>query len=700
MTSYIDYFAHVTTEPDYYQRNYENDLPALEEDSSNILTQVEKVALMTLPFLSLYKPLRGVISMGMNAARVITNVSGAIDSLRRGELIAAMSHLIQVAIAMTALVATIFQFTLGLVISTALDAVSSIIDFIQHLIKGDYQKVIEDLLQLASSSLYLAIIFTGSLEIILASLVIQALLSFYQAADKFIEGNYLEGIAKSIMGVIRCYETGCTVLQIEQRNESYKEFESLLGKVKKIKEAAHLIFSAINEKSIAEKQVLLEDANGKEFDFGSHFHGLGQELVKGDNLSFKTQVIDGKEVTELNFKINHVFRDQLQKEIEFLHSHQGESLKEFLAISGTHIQDIRVEKIPYEIYEGKVIEYAEKLSFEGLGSIIVGASKDCPNLFDKVTVRMDADKNIYNLHEMLSFVNLDKALRESSAEDIERMKVGQLFRIFFPKAATPLERSEKYFTLSVEELKQEMISRVPQMKDIIDEYLPEMEGREILPGRIRYCVNGLADRARELGATALTAALTGAYSDKELFDRVASIIKMGMLSTEMRYSNGITAVGMSSTTDFYTGGADSVFTQILTEEHNDPSDLYYQSRIRLFFSLDLLETGTYQYHYDSYGTRKTSSSYTPYTTRPGILDFIQEENRPSNPFDWYHYNPYGGNEVMIKERIAPSFIEEIRVDSPRQKADLINHLQARNLIQGQGSERTILGKPVDQFIRV
>jgi hypothetical protein len=302
---------------------------------------------------------------------------------------------------------------------------------------------------------------------------------------------------------------------------------------------------------------------------------------------------------------------------------------------------------------------------------------------------------------MLSFVNLDNTLRESSEEDIQRIKVGQLFRTFFPKDATPLERSEKYFSLSVEELKQEMISKVPEMKDIIDEYLPKMEGREILPGRIRYSMPGLADTARELGAKGLTAALTGVYTDKELFDRVASIIKMGMLSTEMRYSNGIKAVGMSSTTDFYTGGADSVFTQLLTEERMDPSELYYQSHVRLLFSLDLLETGTYQYHYDSYGTRKTSNSYAPYPTRPGILDFIQEENRPaaSNPYGW-SYNPYGGNEVMIKERIPPSFIEGILVHTPQQKIDLISYLTARNLIQGQDIECTILGKPVDQFIRV
>ena len=154
---------------------------------------------------------------------------------------------------------------------------------------------------------------------------------------------------------------------------------------------------------------------------------------------------------------------------------------------------------------------------------------------------------------------------------------------------------------------------------------------------------GLAKQAHALGARAITAAVTGAYTNNELFDRVASMLKMGMLSTETRYTNNINAKGLSASADFWTGGADRVFAQMITEKNCKDGmgldKLYYYSKVQMLISLDALETGTYQYPHDSFGTRKVDP-WSPYTHRPSITEFINhQQNSP-----WV----YGGHEVMFR----------------------------------------------------
>jgi len=70
-----------------------------------------------------------------------------------------------------------------------------------------------------------------------------------------------------------------------------------------------------------------------------------------------------------------------------------------------------------------------------------------------------------------------------------------------------------------------------------------MEARELFPGKIRYAMPGLADKCRELGARGIISSVTGAHSKTALFDRVASMLKMGMICSEDRLTNGIKAPG-------------------------------------------------------------------------------------------------------------------------------------------------------------
>lgn len=439
--------------------------------------------------------------------------------------------------------------------------------------------------------------------------------------------------------------------------------------------------------------------------FGAHFHGLGKGLVKSANLCFRTQVIDGKVLTELDFKINHVFRTSLQETIDQLSSMDKHVLRAILNRTESHGKDIRIERNqPFPLGQ-ETMGNATKITMDGLGTIFIGSSSDIPTLYNRVVVRMDADKTINDFHELLSFFHLDASFQISTSDDIERLKIGHLFRVFYPKEALAFERSEAFFFNPIEQIKAQITEFVPEMEAIFDTYLNQMTPGEILPGKMRYRIKGLAQKTFEHGARALTAAITGGYSNRVLFERIGSILRTGMMSSETRISFGNGDRGMSTWEDFASGGADSVFTQMISENHckkgTKLSSFHYNSDVRLIISLDALETGTYQYLNDKFGNRCMNDRWdNSYSLRPGILNFIDrlQKNTPMNEElnDLFIDKFYMGNEVMVKERIDPSFFKKIIVSNSGKRQELITYLDQNNLIQ----DNRILGHLVDEFIVV
>ncbi|NGX40018.1 MAG: hypothetical protein KR126chlam1_01358 [Chlamydiae bacterium] len=742
MNNNIDYLAHKTYVPPYYHRQYEQDIPTdSRADSSDpsYLGTAKRTALIALPFLSLYRPFASAIATTMGSIRVVSHLSSGVHAAATEKSLEKCSYeVMQIALASLALAGTLLHFRLGLYLTTLADMISNLYQLVGDLVKGEFDQAFEEFLQGVGSSLYLAIMILGSLEIILASLLIQATISFYQSRKEWKNGRIPEVIAKSLMGMIRLYQANTQFQLIQRRNfllklMKYRRLEERIAKGKKIQSLyrhplvalaseienkkvvlvdsegnaidVHAHLHALGEKQIKSKsfdshplfalasqidsrQVILVDAEGNEIDFGSHFHGYGKELVKGMNISLRKK--DG--MIELDFKVNHVFRDRLQKVIEEMQDYSSAETKELLKMLGSHANDISI----HETHDGKMDIYDSEyyINIANLGTVSVGAVKEYPNLYDRVTIQMKEGKTLYDFHELLSFLDLENALEQSSKEDIERMKLGHLFHIFSPQEATTLERSETFFEIPVDQLKETMLSLSPEMEKRFDTYLDKMELGEILPGRMRYEVKGLADELRELGATGLTAALTGSWEEEEQYKRTASILKIGMLSSELRNGNGLAKNGLSAGADFYTGAADSVFTQLVTKNISNFGECYYFGNIRFLFSLDAVESGTYQYHEDNFGSRRIGEDWfflDSYLSRPNIVDFVKEENRYFS----------GDNEVMIKERIPPSLIEGIIVPEDSIRSDLLDHLRQVNIVEldSLGNE-TILGNPVDKFIQV
>lgn len=703
MANISDYISHRLIEPPYYQRQFEQDLAGASSGWGEV---AERVGLIALPFLSLHKPLGFGISVAMGGWRTVVHLYEAGSLGYAGETWDCLGKVGQLALAVAALAGTLFNFQIGLLATTLFDALVNLMHVCEHLWTGEHAAALEQLLQLASSILYLSIMLTGSLEVTLASLLLQALISGYQARTEWTKGRWPEFTAKLAMGGIRLYQ-GYEQLELLRRRNfflSFAKFANLMHQVQKGRETGHLVGSPIHDLG---DEVVLVDAQGKRINFGAHFHGSGKGTVKGMNLEFRTQVVDGKNMSELDFKVNHVFRTKLQGAIAELQSFSQDELREFLALSHSHAKGISVRTIPMELSHqtGKTMGDAWEISLEGLGKVLIGSSPLYPNIYDRVKVVVDENTSLYELHEILSFFNLTDALRLSTPDDIERLKIGQLFRIFHPGKATRLERDEKFFALPVEQLKQMITQMAPEMRETFATYLPKMEAREILPGRMRYSVPGLAQEVYKLGGRSLITTVTGGGTDT--FDRVASMLKMGMLASEMRYTHDMAVSGLSPSADFYTGGADSVYTQFLTEKSFKEEmslNWLYWGKVRMLLSLDLLETGTYQYLSDSYGTRRVdtyfSMLYGAYLQRPDIFNYTKQQQAHEAAL----YSPGGffpGSELMVKERIPPEMITGLIVSDLETRNSLLESLRVGGLImRDEAGAETIFNRPIDKFIHV
>ena len=696
--NYVNYANHTLYTPDTYHRRYDIDLPS-KDNEADWENQAKRVALAALPYISLYQPAGKVLSITMGSWRSISLINDVISSGGKGDWLNLSIQLIQTAFAVLSVVSTIFSFSLGLALNTGFETLQGLFHVGQALRRGDQRKAAEEALQAVTSAVYLRFMLSGSLEMMLLFTLLQAATCFFQAQGDMAQGRYLEAAAKIGMGFIRLHQMNGYAQQIERRDRLFamQKYAAFIRRALKGREVRHLLENPL----AGFKDSASTTLSG--VDFGKHFHGMGEDLVKGANLAFRTKIIDGKEITELDFKVNHFFRDRIQGTIDDFSTLDQKEMNEILALAKSHATGIRIEKNQPLPLGNEMKGDSTKITLEGLGSIYIGSTKDLPTMYDRVLVQMDSGKNLYDFHELMAFLDLDYALHLCAQEHTDRLKMGHLFRIFFPREATPFERSHEFFELPLDQLKAKMIEKAPEMEKIFDDHYDKMRLEEILPGRMRYRVEGLAEKAYAHGARGLTAAITGAYSDTILFERIASMLKMGMVSSELRAQGNLNINGMSTSFDFYSGGADSVFMQMVTEkncnDHMSFNQLNYHGKARFLISLDALETGTYQYFDDSFGNRRVDPSYwNNYTSRPNILELADRLNAPTSD---YWGSPYSGHEVMAKERLDPSFFTGIAVDSAQTRGNLMEYLRTHNLIQWDRSgHETILGIAADRFVRV
>ncbi len=201
----------------YYHRRYEADLDLA--SVSDAAKQVGKVTLATLPILSCHPLFVRPIQLAMGTVRAVQWTALLFTAPTNLELAICGGHAV---FAITAIALTYFNHTAGVLVSAAQDVVlcmSSIGFAIQN---GDYQLALNLTVYLFIDLTYLGFIYSGSIELSIASLAMQILYGLYTGLVIPAEFNFYERLANF----------GVTLLRVKQWNHAlqtsrFREFFAL-----------------------------------------------------------------------------------------------------------------------------------------------------------------------------------------------------------------------------------------------------------------------------------------------------------------------------------------------------------------------------------------------------------------------------------------------------------------------------------------
>lgn len=700
--------------------NYQ-DLNGLIKDVAALVPQerIVQISSSALPIFTSFSLTAKPATFFCRSVQIITNIDQLIKfTFIDQETLSALKQALKLAINITNIAASTFSWNLGILITTSTSVLESFYDVSYAVYNKNYEEALQSLTRFVNNTIYLAILLTGSLELNLANIVFLFLITSVDMTKHVISGRYFEGICALIQLGLQA-QSGIEIYKMIERRNAYmklEKFQAILNQLSGIRKVNHINSDhpLINlDAAVKENECILDKSKNQSF--GSHFFGLGENVVKGMNLEFNS--INDEEIgTKLDFNVNHIKVDTLRNSIIELERIDKQELLDLFNIFSIPVQDFSITRKTIDFddsyqplsktnqrtsddpfYQFEIIE----LAFKGFGSIRIAANDQYWYMKSHVQIFLEKERNIYDLHSVLSFVGLDNVLKLSSETDVERMKIGHLFRMFHPEVALKFETTIDYFKLSIEALKNEIILLVPDMEKIFSRYLENMSFDPIFPGKYRVKINGLKEDLIELGAYGLSAAIFG--ENTESYDRTISILKNGMISSETRHNHHLNAPGLSKHADKQTGGSDNVFTQMITESLGSYEELYYNSSIRFLFDLEAVESGSHQYVYDLYGTRRRdkSNDWGNYLdSSKGIFDFVSAI-KSKIIFDQFRWYLYPGHEIMIKERIAPDFINGIVVENEKIKRDLIKALDRAEMIKRNELGEDILnGKRLEDFIHV
>lgn len=328
------------------------------------------------------------------------------------------------------------------------------------------------------------------------------------------------------------------------------------------------------------------------------------------------------------------------------------------------------------------------IHFAGVGKVTVGLDPLCHAEYDHFSIEFDPkvkdDQIADKLQILFSVLGLGACSSISRTEDIERIKVMQLFRGFSPGKSYTFDQTIETFEESIPSLKNRIIAADPKMKEKFNQYLPLMYQQEVFPGnkeehegQFVWCIKGLADEAAKLGAVGLLCTSSALNSVNDIMP----ILENGMLSSQDRFTVGIDATGWSSNADIHSGGGDSVFTRIACQSYLNTN----WAKAGIVFDLSLVERVGYCYGGDNYGSKKSNT----YPTRPDIISLAKTVESWKSP---------GANEVLVRNRIPPQFFKRVFVPES-EKNNIIAAMKKAKITSEVKGLHYFNGIPVEEFVQ-
>ncbi|WP_068470665.1 gamma-glutamyl-gamma-aminobutyrate hydrolase family protein [Candidatus Protochlamydia phocaeensis] len=225
----------------YHQLDLNRRLDPLLHSVASIRHQdIQRIASLAMPFINLYQPASMGLSVLFGGAQVWTLSKHMLENAKNGEWQIFARHGVHVALMTTGIALSILMPIAGTIFSGTLQIGECIFRLSYHLKAGHYKEAAWQIAKIAHQLIYMAAVVYAAPELLLASLLAQALVELYRCYQEWQRGGHApESLGHLLMAMLRLYQASSHA-QVLHRNYfghqiKQEDVKVLLADIKKQK---------------------------------------------------------------------------------------------------------------------------------------------------------------------------------------------------------------------------------------------------------------------------------------------------------------------------------------------------------------------------------------------------------------------------------------------------------------------------------
>ena len=391
---------------------------------------------------------------------------------------------------------------------------------------------------------------------------------------------------------------------------------------------------------------------------------LDSDFIENFDVQFRAERIGGKDVTKVRFKVTDQRAESVRAAIlkgtrankndVFRHQPGGLDPKTGRVVKRTDDGPIRFGAVGGSFGDARVRMVTDK------GALTNFVEIDIPTANAK-----EAFKTYGDLTKKLG---ISEAANFPSAESLDVLRKARLITQYDRAGWEKLRTLKQLTPETVAPIFAAAEKRFPELTAVAN----DSKLMQTAKGHIALHSKSQAARLKKDG-------VKGIFHDLSDPDVVVKILTdpdgSGLLASTQRYNRGILLDGMSTRTDFGTGGADGVFTRLVGagREH----DFLGRTRARVLVDTDQLgRSDWYMFNFDNYG-RAGSAQF-------GQRKLVSEMRETVKQLET-------GNEAIFQHGIPVEAMRGIVIRSSDRRHSVIQRLKAAGVTE-------VRGKPVEEFI--
>ncbi len=386
--------------------------------------------------------------------------------------------------------------------------------------------------------------------------------------------------------------------------------------------------------------------------------------VENFNVQFRQERIGDRDVTKVRFKLTDQHAERVRKALLEMKGANPNDI--YRHASGT--LDPRTRRVNKRGTEGS-LKFDAVSARVGSTNVKLVTQKGALTNFVEMDIGSADPKNAFREYsEVAKKLAIPDAASFPSGDAVDTLKKARLITQYDRQGWDKLRALKELNPETIRPIYEEAKSRVPEL----DSVFKDAKLTRTVPGHVALHSRSQAERLKKRGVKRL-------FHDLSDSDALIPILSdpegSGLLSSAQRYHRGLFVDGMSTSTDFGTGGADGVFTRIVA---NKRPVVTGRSDARVLINAD--QTGRsdwFMFNNDNFG-RAGPNDFHKRTLVPELSKLLDGELRSSN-------------EVIFQHGIPASAMEGVVLPNRTTRERIIKRLTEAGVSE-------VNGKPLSEFI--